>query len=433
VIAAIAIVAVLLFGGGGGYQVTAEFQNASQLVKGNQVMIGGRPVGKINDITLQPNGLAAVKFSVDSDFAPLHEGTTATIRVNSLSGIANRYISLQPGIGHDEIHDGDTIGTDKTTTAVDLDAIFNTLDPKTRHGLQQLIRGSAQNLQGKGKLANQSLHYLAPALSTSSLIAQELTRDQAEFRRFVIDTSNVVTTIAGRRGDLSALVGNANATTRAIGNENVSLNQALAELPATLRQANSTFVDLNATLGDLDVLVNESKPATKRLAPFLKQLRPLVRDATPTITDLRHLIRTPGSNNDLIELLTKQPKLANLAKVDFPRTIQALQKGQPVVDYLRPYAPDFTGWLTKFGQGAANYDANGHYARIQPLFNAFSLTDNAAGAFLTAHSNTQRLSGLQFGKQQRCPGAATQPAPDGSNPYREPQTTCDPTALLPGP
>src|SRR6185503_16614529 len=236
-------------------------------------------------------------------------------------------------------------------------------------------------------------------LSTSSLIAQELTRDQAEFRRFVIDTSNVVTTIAGRRDDLSALVGNANATTRAIGNENVSLNQALAELPATLRQANSTFVDLNATLGDLDVLVNESKPATKRLAPFLKELRPLVRDATPTITDLRHLIRTPGSNNDLIELLTKQPKLANLAKVDFPRTIQALQKGQPVVDYLRPYAPDFTGWLTKFGQGAANYDANGHYARIQPLFNAFSLTDNAAGAFLTAHSNTQRLSGLQFGKQ----------------------------------
>jgi phospholipid/cholesterol/gamma-HCH transport system substrate-binding protein len=179
--------------------------------------------------------------------------------------------------------------------------------------------------------------------------------------------------------------------------------------------------------------VNVSKPATKRLAPFLRQLRPLVRDATPTITNLRHLIRTHGSNNDLIELLTKQPRLANLAKTDFPRTIQALQKGQPVVDYLRPFAPDFTGWLTKFAEGAANYDANGHYARIQPVFNAFSLTDNAAGSFLTAAPDTQRLAGLQTGKQQRCPGAATQPAPDGSNPYREPQTTCDPTSVLPGP
>jgi phospholipid/cholesterol/gamma-HCH transport system substrate-binding protein len=434
VIVAVAVVAVLLFGSGGGYHVNAEFQSASQLVKGNLVEVGGTQVGKVEDISLEPNGLAAVKIGVDGDFAPLHEGTTATIRVNSLSGIANRYVSLQPGPNSaDKIASGQTIKAAGTTTAVDLDQIFNTLDPATRRGLQQLIRGSATQLQAKGTLANSSLHYLAPALSTSSLVTQELARDQVEFQRFVTDTSNVVTTIAGRRDDLSQLVGNANATTRAIGDENVSLAQALGILPDTLRQANTTFVNLNATLDDLDKLVNASKPATKRLAPFLKQLRPLVRDATPTITDLRQLIRTPGPNNDLIELLTKQPKLANLAKADFPRTIQALQKGQPVVDYLRPYAPDFTGWLTKFAEGAANYDANGHYARIQPMFNAFSLTDNAAGSFLTAAPTSQRLAGLQTGKQQRCPGAATQPAPDGSNPYQEPQTTCDPSSVLPGP
>jgi phospholipid/cholesterol/gamma-HCH transport system substrate-binding protein len=403
-------------------------------VKGNLVEVGGVEVGKVEDITLEDNGVAAVKISVNSDFAPLHAGTVATIRVNSLSGIANRYISIAPGPNNgDKIASGSTIQVDNTHSAVDLDQIFNTLDPATRHGLQQLIRGSATQLNGKGQLGNLSLHYLAPALSTSSLVAQELTRDQAEFQRFVTDTSGVVTTIASRSNDLSALVGNANATTRAIGDENVSLNQALANLPATLRQANSTFVDLNSTLNDLDTLVNVSKPATKRLAPFLAQLRPLIRDATPTVTDLRHLIRTPGPNNDLIELLTKQPKLSSLAKSDFPRTIQAFQKGQPVVDYLRPYAPDFTGWLTKFAEGAANYDANGHYARIQPVFNAFTLTDNAQGSFLTAIPPSQRLNELQQGKQQRCPGGATQPAPDGSNPYREPQTTCDPNSTLPGP
>jgi phospholipid/cholesterol/gamma-HCH transport system substrate-binding protein len=434
VIVAVAIVAVLLFGRGGGYYVRVEFQNASQLVKGNLAEVGGTQVGKVEDISLAPNGLAVVKVSVDGDFAPLHDGTKATIRANSLSGIANRYVSLQPGPNNaDKIAKGATIPADDTTTAVDLDQIFNTLDPATRHGLQQLIRGSAAQLKGKGHLANSSLHYLAPTLSTSSLVAQELARDQVEFQKFVTDTSGVVTTIASRRNDLSQLVGNANATMRAIGSENVSLAQALGILPATLRQANTTFVDLNSTLDDLDTLVNVSKPATKRLAPFLKQLRPLVRDATPTITNLRHLIRTKGRDNDLIELLTKQPRLASLAKSDFPRTIQALQKGQPVVDYLRPFAPDFTGWLTKFAEGAANYDANGHYARIQPMFNAFSLTDNAAGSFLTAAPTSQRLAGLQTFRQQRCPGGATQPAPDGSNPYREPQTTCDPTTVPPGP
>ena len=45
----------------------------------------------------------------------------------------------------------------------------------------------------------------------------------------------------------------------------------------------------------------------------------------------------------------------------------------PVLEFLRPYTPDLVGWFRDFGQGAANYDANGHYARIQPIFNAFSL------------------------------------------------------------
>ncbi len=75
-----------------------------------------------------------------------------------------------------------------------------------------------------------------------------------------------------------------------------------------------------------------------------------------------------------------------------------------MVDYLRPFAPDFTGWLTKFGQGAANYDANGHYARIQPMFNAFSLTTNPAGAFLTAAPDSQRLAGLQTRQAAALPG-----------------------------
>jgi phospholipid/cholesterol/gamma-HCH transport system substrate-binding protein len=431
----VVVVAVLLFGGGSKYEVTGEFQNASQLVKGNLVEVGGRGVGKVEDISLADNGLAKVKISVNGDLAPLHEGTTATIRVNSLSGIANRYVSLQPAPtgGTPEIKDGGAIQVDQTESAVDLDQIFNTLDPKTRRGLQQFIRGSAQQLKGKGKQANQSLRYLAPALSTSSQVAQELARDQVEFQRFLTDTAGAVTTVAGRRDDLSQLIGNANATTSAIGNEQSSFDQALAILPQTLRQANTTFVNLNATLDDLDTLVNASKPATKKLAPFFRDLRPLVKNATPTINDLRLLIRRSGSNNDLIELLQKQPRLTSLAKSDFPRTIQALQKGQPVVEYLRPYAPDFTGWLTKFGQGASPYDANGHYARIQPVFGAFTLTDVAGNSFLTAQPINQRLSGFQAHRQQKCPGGATQPAPDGSNPYKEPQTSCDPTTTPPGP
>ena len=58
------------------------------------------------------------------------------------------------------------------------------------------------------------------------------------------------------------------------------------------------------------------------------------------------------------------------------------EESQPVLEFMRPYIAELVGWFRDFGQGAANYDANGHYARIQPIFNAFQFADNPAGGTL---------------------------------------------------
>ena len=158
-------------------------------------------------------------------------------------------------------------------------------------------------------------------------------------------------------------------------------------------------MNLRAALADLDVLVAESKPATKELAPFFRALRPLVEDAEPTIADLRFLIKKSGPNNDLIELTRKQPRLNELASVAFPRSIKALQKSQPVIEYIRPYTPDLAGWITKFGQGAGDYDAHGHFARIQPMFNAFSLRPCRCWARCSRRPRRARASGLRPDRQ----------------------------------
>jgi phospholipid/cholesterol/gamma-HCH transport system substrate-binding protein len=426
-----------MFGGGAGYTVAATFENAGQLVPGNYVEVGGRPVGKIKDIVLDDNGQARVRMEVGSGFDPLHEGTTAVIRATSLSGIANRYVELHPGRNDAaKIEDGGKIAADKTQAPVDLDQLFNTLDPKTRKGLQNIIQGSATQYGSRIAQARASLRFLNPALSSSSRVTIELVRDRTAFNNFVKQTAETVSAIDQRRNDLAALVGNANTTARAIGSENVALGRALGLLPGTLRRANTTFVNLRSTLDDLDTLVNASKPATKRLAPLFAKLRPLIADARPTIRDLRLLIRRKGPNNDLIELTGKMPKLDKIAADTFPRDIAALQKANPVISYARPYSPDLTGWVEKFGEGASNYDANGHFARIQPMFNEFQFNDTAAGPVLDALPIDQRgKAGLVPRNSIRCPGAATQPPPDGSAPWRDSSGTldCDPTWVLPGP
>jgi phospholipid/cholesterol/gamma-HCH transport system substrate-binding protein len=434
VIIAVVLLALLLFGGGDKYEVKAVFQNAGQLVKGNQVEVSGQPVGKITDIRLTDDGLAEVVMSLDK-YTPLHAGTTATIRATSLSGIANRYVALDLGANSGpKLPSGSTIRADRTTAPVDLDQVFNTLDAKTRRSLQRIIHGQATWYGGRVTETDQSLKYFNPALSTSSSLTRELVRDRVVFQKFVTDTSNVVTDLADRRQELTDLVSNTSETAGAIGSENQALARSLDVLPDTLRNANTTFVNLRSTLDDLDRFVNASKPATKDLAPFLRELRPLVRDSRPTIKDLRLLIRKKGPGNDLIELNQKTPKLADLTDTVFPRSIKALQKTQPVIEYARPYTPDLAGWFTKFGQGASPYDANGHYARIQPIFNAFQFGSTPGGDVLTYTGATARLAGFQTRQNQRCPGGAMQPPPDGSAPYKETADfQCDPSTTPPGP
>jgi len=437
-VALVAALAVYLFAvRGSGYEYTLIFENAGQLVVGDNVQIGGRAVGSVQGIELTSNNQAAVRIKVEEPYAPLREGTQAVIRLTSLSGIANRYVALSPGPDpRRTLPEHTTISTASTTTAVDLDQLFNTLDPDARADLQGVIKGFAKQLEGKGEQAAEATKYFNPLLSSARRLAGEAAADEDALTRFIVSSSRAMTAIAERRDDLADLVGNANATTGAIAAENRALSEALALLPTTLRRGNSTFVNLRSTLDDLDPLVEESKAATKDLAPFLRELRPLIREAEPTIADLSTAVRRPGNDNDLVEATRKLPGFQRLASRSFRSGTGALRKGQPVLEFARPYMPELVGWFRDFGVGSANYDANGHYARIQPIFNAFQLHELPAGpAQLVPLPVAQRLDGLQTGILRRCPGSASQPAADGSAPWRDSggNLDCDPTQVVAGP
>jgi phospholipid/cholesterol/gamma-HCH transport system substrate-binding protein len=434
---ALVIVVVVLLAGSGGTRYTLLFQNAGQLVKDDDVQVGGRRVGSVRKIELTSDNQAKITVEVESDFVPLHQGTKATIRATSLSGIANRYIALTPGPNNAaKLGDGAQIPADATTSPVDLDQLFDTLDAPTRKGLQQLVQGLATQYKGREAQANEAAKYFNPAIATSSRLVNELTRDQDALKALLRNGAKVSSALAARGTTLTDLVSNANQTAAAIGDERAAFVRDLQLLPVTLRRGNSTFVNLRAALGDLDRLVAASKPVAPKLAPFFRALRPLVRDSRPTIHDLRVLIRRNGADNDLIDLLHKTPTLEKAAKPAFSNTSKALQRSIPVLSFIRPYTADFVGWFRDFGQGAGNYDANGHYARIQPIFNSYSFTDNPAGGTLTPKpAGSSPFEGLTTGNYKRCPGAASQPNVDGSAPWRDSsgQLDCDPSLVIPGP
>jgi len=431
-LAVVAVLAILLFSGGGGAQYKLIFQNAGQLVKGDDVQIGGRRVGGVEDILLTDDNHAEVVVSVEEPYAPLHDGTTATIRLTSLSGVANRYIALAPGPNNaPEIHEGGRLGVEHTTSVVDLDQLFNALDPRTRRGLQGWFHGSAVQYEGQGENVNLAARYFNPFLSTTDQLVKEIARDQKTLEQAIVAGASVTGAIAQRAPQFTSLITNLNGMMGAIAAENDSLSQALAVLPDTLRQGNSTFVDLRATLDDLDPLLEASRPAAAVLPRFFRQFTPLLNESVPTFENLSAIVHQPGPFNDATDAVQHLPQLQRIGSPAFRSSITAMRRGQPVIDFLRPYSPDLVGWFRDFGQSAANYDANGHYARVMPIFGAFQY--QASDNTLQPVPPSQRLAGLTSGFTRRCPGAASQPRPDGSNPFAPSGFDCDPTDVLPGP
>jgi phospholipid/cholesterol/gamma-HCH transport system substrate-binding protein len=422
VIVAIALVAIILFGGSSAYTVKAVFANAGQLVKGNPVQTGGVAIGTVDQIKVTDDGQAEISLKIKDKYAPLREGTQATIRQFSLSGIANRYVDLRLPEGDEgqEIEDGGLIGADRTTTAVDLDELFNTLDPETRKDLQDFFKGSARQWTGKGNQAAKGFEYLNPALSTSRRLFNELTRDTPVLERFLVDSSRLVTALAERRDDLAGLIGNLNETMSALGARKVELAQAVENLPPFMRQANTTFVDLRFALDELDPLVDASKPVARRLGPFLSEARAFAAGAEPTIRDLSKTIRKPGRRNDLIELIRSVPPLADITVEEknrtvapgrrrvrvgntrgaFPESVEAFREGAEEISIGRPYTTDLMGWFDDFSTTGGGFDALGATARFHPHF---------------SEHIPRPYSPVRQGQYKRCPGSAEAPAADGSN------------------
>jgi phospholipid/cholesterol/gamma-HCH transport system substrate-binding protein len=450
------------------YTVTANFENASQLVEGNQVAVGGTPAGSVESVELAPDNTALVTFTVDDEFAPLPEGTKAQVNSFSLSSIANNQVDLTlPGVkGGETIPDEGQIAQSNTIANVDLDELFNTLDDRTVRNLKKVIKGFEISYDGVGRQANKGFRYLNPFLSTSRRFFGELNRDERALERLIVDGSELAGAVAQRAPDLERLVGNLNLMQGALARQKQSLAAAVAKFPNFMREANTTFVNLRAALDDVDPLVDASKPVAVRLRPFFREFRGAARGLVPTVRDLDHLVKRPGHANDLVDLNRLQVPVTRAAlgsgspqcaenprdpedlqvaadndftQGAFGEQICALRDGLPSISFLRAYTPELGGWLDDFGH-SGTVDANGGIGRIQTVFNTFTpptespIPGALPNVFAPPQSHPAAFSALTQDMRSKCPGANERNPGDQSTPFTENgELDCDPTEVPPGP
>jgi phospholipid/cholesterol/gamma-HCH transport system substrate-binding protein len=414
------VIVALVIRAGSKYEVHARFSDASQLVKGDLVEVGGRPVGTVQKISLTSDNQADILMSIKADdVKPLHKGTILTVRPVGQSGVANRYIEVSPGPDDaPKIPDGGTLPATQTVPQVDLDMLLDSLDPKVRKALQGLFHEGSRVFHGKTRAVNSLLGYLNPALGQTRAVTDELTRDSAAVERLVQTGAALSAALVSRRPDLQQGIANAAATMRAVASENAALGDTLQRAPGVLRQGRGTLANLTAALAQVNPALREAQPSAAPLAKLLRQLPATTRAATPVLRDTADLL--PPLNKGLRGL----PALARVAVPALTSTTRAVGDALPIFAGLRPYGPDLVNGLLRgvAGDTTFGYDANGHFVRVTPLVSALG----GSGLLSLPGVTPSSLSGLRTGATARCPGGAVEPAPDNSNPWIVDPALCNP-------
>ena len=149
---------------GNAIHVTAEFDNATGLVKEGAVMIAGVNVGSVESLSVR-HDKAVVKLRLRQD-AQIREDVKAAIRAKSLLG--EKYVELLPQsetaplIASGAVIQDTTVPVEVDELMTHLGPVIKDIDPKD---LQIIVKSVAQGLNGQGPQLASALTSGASAMS----------------------------------------------------------------------------------------------------------------------------------------------------------------------------------------------------------------------------------------------------------------------------
>jgi phospholipid/cholesterol/gamma-HCH transport system substrate-binding protein len=351
-LAAVAVV-VVVRGSSDSYVVTARFTDVRGLVDGAPVRAAGLSVGKVDSIALGADGLPRVRLSIDGDYR-LRRGARAAMRTASLSGENNAYVSVAAGSGP-PLPRGAVLGG---SSPVQVDEALEALDPRTRNDLRATLAGLDSALASRGPDVERILERAGPSLTEVSGLVADAGADGAALRSLVRDSARISAALASRSDRLGAAVESTASLLGVAARRQHSLRVALSRLPAALAETRGALGSARAAVPPLRSLVRGVRPALPLLAPVAGDLAAVARAARPALGGAVALARTaPRDLRALTPLLVAaRPVMGDLAPV--------LRGAAPMLDQARVRLPDAFSFFSNWADFTANYDANGHAARV---------------------------------------------------------------------
>jgi phospholipid/cholesterol/gamma-HCH transport system substrate-binding protein len=352
----VVVLAIAIGAGDGGESYAAEFTDVRGLVDGAQVRLAGVDVGEVTGIRLGNDGWPRVSFDV-GDGVSLRASATAAVRLGSLSGEYNRYVSIVQGSGP-PLRSGALIPRSRTISPVELDNAIATFDPAARSSIRTILAGLRTSLRGEGSPLAATLASSQAALSQVAGAAGEIGDDGAALSDAVSSSQKIAATLAGRSGTLETAVDRSTTLLATLATHADQLSGALAGLPAGLDATTGALTRARALVAPATGLLTAASPVIAQLPQIASELRAALVAARPALAQAASVTRVaPAAATALTPLLRAAgPLLAVMNPV--------LKRIGPMLDQLRVRFPDAFSFFANWADFTSNYDANGHAARV---------------------------------------------------------------------
>lgn len=249
VLALVVAAALTLFGQDERKTLTASFPRTVSVYEGSDVRVLGVPVGTVDSVT--PSGTeVVVTMSYDPE-VKIPADASAVIIAPSIVG--DRFIQITPAYtGGEVLASGEVLGVDRTSTPLELDDIYQSLDDlnvalgpngANRDGaLSDLLQVTADNFAGEGAQFNQTIGDFGDLSQTLDDNKDELFGSLAEVQAFVSTLAENDTTVRQFNQSLAGV-------SDLLAGERQELVSSLDNLGTALGQVKD-FVDTNqAVLG----------------------------------------------------------------------------------------------------------------------------------------------------------------------------------------
>ena len=269
------------------YQLKAELPNASSLVVGNEVRVGGTRVGAVDEIkaVADRNGRARalITMQLERSIKPLPVDTTVLVRNRSILGL--KYVQLTKGNSSKGLPDGATIPIRQARPQpVEFDQFLSTFDDPTRKAQEVNIREFGDGLAGRGADLNRFIESAAPLLRDALPVLRNLSDPDTQLERLFRALGRTATLLAPVAEEQAQVFVNLNRTVKAFADTaRPFLQESIEEAPEALRVPTEEFPKQRPFLRDSERLFAELRPGARELKTAAKPLADAIDAGATTL------------------------------------------------------------------------------------------------------------------------------------------------------